>query len=79
MPRIRPPLIADGRWPGRILDAPRGNGGFGYDPLFLPHDFDCAAAELPAEVKNRASHRGLAMAQLLALLRGAPLQPRSGP
>ncbi|MCQ4164730.1 RdgB/HAM1 family non-canonical purine NTP pyrophosphatase [Tahibacter harae] len=73
------PLIADGRWPGRILEAPRGSGGFGYDPLFLPHDFDCAAAELPAAVKNRASHRGLAMAQLLALLRAAPLQPYTGP
>lgn len=73
------PLIADGRWPGHILDAPRGSGGFGYDPLFLPHDFDGAAAELPAAIKNHASHRGLAMAQLLALLRAAPLQPHSGP
>jgi XTP/dITP diphosphohydrolase len=73
------PLIADGRWPGRILDAPRGAGGFGYDPLFLPHDFECAAAELPSDIKNKASHRGLAMNQLLALVRAAPLQASPRP
>jgi XTP/dITP diphosphohydrolase len=65
------PLIADGRWFGHILAAPRGAGGFGYDPLFLPADGDghTGAAELDAADKNRRSHRGLAMAGLLRLLR----------
>lgn len=58
------PVIAEGRWWGEILTAPRGDGGFGYDPLFRVPEHDCAAAELPSEVKNRISHRGLAAAQL---------------
>jgi XTP/dITP diphosphohydrolase len=60
------PLIAEGRWHGRILDAPRGTHGFGYDPLFLPHDQLLSSAELSPEVKNRLSHRAQAMAQLHA-------------
>ena len=60
------PLIAEGRWHGRILDAPRGTHGFGYDPLFLPHEQLLSSAELPATVKNRLSHRAQAMAQLHA-------------
>lgn len=59
------PLIAEARWHGRILDAPRGSGGFGYDPVFFVPTEGCSAAELPAERKNRLSHRG----QALALLR----------
>lgn len=62
------PLIATGRWPGYILDAPRGDGGFGYDPVFLEPRLDVTAAELPAAEKNRISHRGLALKQLLAQL-----------
>ncbi|URL58945.1 RdgB/HAM1 family non-canonical purine NTP pyrophosphatase [Luteibacter flocculans] len=58
------PLIAEGRWHGRILDAPRGNGGFGYDPLFLPDGYDVSAAELDPALKNRLSHRGQALAIL---------------
>lgn len=58
------PLIAEGRWHGRVLDAPRGEHGFGYDPLFLPHGQSQSAAELDHEVKNRLSHRGQAMAIL---------------
>jgi len=58
------PLIAEGRWHGRVLDAPRGEHGFGYDPLFLPHGQSQSAAELDHEVKNRLSHRGQAMATL---------------
>jgi XTP/dITP diphosphohydrolase len=54
------PLIAEGRWYGRVLHAPRGSGGFGYDPLFLPDGFTIAAAEFDAAEKNRLSHRGLA-------------------
>jgi len=58
------PLIAEGRWHGRILDAPRGNGDFGYDPLFLPDGYDVSAAELDPALKNRLSHRGQALAIL---------------
>ncbi len=64
------PLIATGDWWGEILDAPRGEGGFGYDPVFLDPQFGRTAAELDLERKNRVSHRGKAMAQLLALVEG---------
>ena len=64
------PLIAEGAWEGRILDAPRGSGGFGYDPLFLAAGRGVSAAELPAEEKNRLSHRGQALRRLLAALTG---------
>jgi XTP/dITP diphosphohydrolase len=60
------PLIAEGRWHGRILQAPRGDGGFGYDPLFLPDGHDASAAELDAALKNRISHRGQALDVLKA-------------
>lgn len=62
------PLIAEGRWHGRILDAPRGSGGFGYDPVFLDPALGASAGELDPEVKNRTSHRALALAQLIGLL-----------
>lgn len=62
------PLIAEGRWHGRILEAPRGTGGFGYDPLFLPDGHDLGAGELDVDVKNRLSHRGQALAVLKARL-----------
>lgn len=52
------PLICEGTWEGRILHQPVGDGGFGYDPVFLVPDQGCSAAELPALVKNRLSHRG---------------------
>ena len=58
------PLIAEARWYGRILKAPRGDGGFGYDPYFLIPELDRTAAELTTEHKNRISHRGQAMALL---------------
>jgi XTP/dITP diphosphohydrolase len=58
------PLIADARWLGEILAQPRGKGGFGYDPLFLLPHLGRTAAELPAEEKNRHSHRGQAMREL---------------
>lgn len=60
------PLIAEGRWHGRILEAPRGEGGFGYDPLFLPDGHDVSAAELDFALKNRLSHRGQALDVLKA-------------
>lgn len=66
------PLICQGTWEGSILTAPRGAHGFGYDPLFFVPNLQQSAAELPAEIKNRISHRGQAMAKLLAALRDAP-------
>lgn len=65
------PLVAEGVWEGRILPARSGHGGFGYDPVFFSPAHGCSAAELPAEVKNRDSHRGIALAQLRARLRHA--------
>lgn len=62
------PLIAEGRWHGRILEAPRGHGGFGYDPIFFDPSRNASAAELEATVKNRISHRGQALARLRELL-----------
>ena len=59
------PLIADARWHGRIIEAPRGAGGFGYDPLFVADGLELSGAELAPEQKNRISHRALAMAELM--------------
>ena len=64
------PLIAEGVWHGRILAAPRGEGGFGYDPVFFSPAHGSSAAELEASVKNRVSHRGQALAALLPNLQG---------
>ena len=58
------PLIAEGEWRGRILHAPRGEGGFGYDPVFLDTGTGLTAAELDPATKNRISHRGVALAKL---------------
>lgn len=59
----------EGIWPGRLADAPRGQGGFGYDPVFVPDDQDGrTAAELSAEEKNAASHRARAFVALGPLL-----------
>lgn len=63
------PLIAQGQWRGRILEAPRGDQGFGYDPLFWVPETQCSAAELAPAEKNRLSHRARALAQLLENLR----------
>jgi XTP/dITP diphosphohydrolase len=62
------PLIAEGIWPGEILESPRGEGGFGYDPIFLDAKTDKTGAELPIEIKNRISHRGQALAKMLHML-----------
>jgi XTP/dITP diphosphohydrolase len=59
------PLMAEGSWEGHIGLAPIGHGGFGYDPLFLPAGMSGTAAQLSLEVKNRLSHRALALAQLV--------------
>lgn len=63
------PLIAQGIWRGQILAAPRGDGGFGYDPLFLPDGCAVSSAELEPADKNRMSHRGQAVAMLVERLR----------
>jgi len=63
------PLFAEGRWRGEIAREPRGANGFGYDPLFLLPERGLTAAELPADEKNRISHRGMALARLLTALR----------
>ena len=63
------PIIACGEWHGEILEAARGQGGFGYDPLFLVPDLDQTAAEIDHSLKNVLSHRGNAMRQLLDRLR----------
>lgn len=65
------PLIAHGTWEGEILRAPRGVGGFGYDPLFFLPEYGLSVAELDPTLKNTVSHRGLAAQQLLARLSGA--------
>jgi len=62
------PLIAEGLWRGRVLHAPRGAGGFGYDPVFFDPVQGCTAAELEPSIKNRISHRGQALAALRARL-----------
>jgi len=59
------PLLAQGVWRGEILQAPRGNGGFGYDPLFLDPTSGKTGAELPLETKNAISHRGQALRDML--------------
>jgi XTP/dITP diphosphohydrolase len=64
------PLICQGTWEGRILEAPRGENGFGYDPVFYVPTHGCSAAELDPVVKNGLSHRGQALRRLRQLLEG---------
>lgn len=63
------PMVAVGTWAGRILEAPRGGNGFGYDPLFWVDSHQCSSAELASEEKNRISHRAQALQALLRQLR----------
>ncbi|MEO2082546.1 MAG: RdgB/HAM1 family non-canonical purine NTP pyrophosphatase [Desulfurobacteriaceae bacterium] len=63
-------LWSEGRVEGRVITVPRGEGGFGYDPLFVPEGFDRTMAELPLEEKNRISHRGKALSKLADLIKG---------
>ena len=62
------PVIAEGEWHGEILFAPRGEGGFGYDPLFYVAQLGQSVAEIPAEMKNVLSHRAIAFGRLAARL-----------
>jgi len=65
------PLIAEGRWQGEVIAAPRGTGGFGYDPHFLLPALGRTAAELMPDEKNAVSHRGQAMRRLVEMLKYA--------
>jgi len=62
------PLAFETTWEGRILHQKQGAGGFGYDPIFYVPAHNCSAAQLPINIKNRISHRGQALAQLIAKL-----------
>jgi XTP/dITP diphosphohydrolase len=68
------PLIGEGSWAGHIARTARGSGGFGYDPVFVPHGHEGTAAELTPAEKNAVSHRALALDALVAQLRAAPNQ-----
>lgn len=70
------PLIATGEWHGEVIASARGEGGFGYDPHFYLPEHGCTAAELPADVKNRISHRGKAIQTLAEKL--CSMQSRPG-
>lgn len=63
------PRVFEAAWEGRILEAPRGTNGFGYDPVFLVPEKQCSSAELPPAEKNRLSHRGQALAKFIAHLK----------
>lgn len=70
-PDGREPLIGEGAWRGRILHETQGEGGFGYDPLFFVEETGCSSAELDADDKNRRSHRGRALQDLVRQLHEA--------
>ena len=67
------PLICDGTWEGEIARTPRGDNGFGYDPVFLVPETGLTAAELPAAEKNARSHRGQALTALKRMLQSRPI------
>ena len=62
------PIITQASWEGRILEAPRGDGGFGYDPIFLPNGYNVSFAEMSMEEKGAISHRGRAVEELVGFL-----------
>lgn len=62
------PLICQGTWEGRIVSEPQGDNGFGYDPVFFVAEQNACAAQLAPEIKNRLSHRGKALQQMIAAL-----------
>jgi len=66
------PILASGTWEGTLISTPRGLGGFGYDPIFVPRGFDRTAAELDPEEKNSLSHRGQALRALVTQLQNWP-------
>tara|TARA_B100000929_G_scaffold144280_1_gene114209 strand:- start:1075 stop:1662 length:588 start_codon:yes stop_codon:yes gene_type:complete len=62
------PIIVERRWQGELLREPIGKNGFGYDPIFYLHDYSCSSAQLESEMKNKISHRGQALNDLLVEL-----------
>ncbi|MGB3624122.1 XTP/dITP diphosphatase [Ketobacter sp. MCCC 1A13808] len=64
------PIICQGTWEGLIVSQPQGENGFGYDPVFWVPGQECSAAQLPPEIKNKLSHRGQALQQMIATLAG---------
>jgi len=71
------PIICHGIWEGSIIDKPQGEQGFGYDPLFWQESLKMTSAQLPRELKNKLSHRGQALQQLVQKL-AATLDTGSG-
>ncbi|MGC9239665.1 MAG: RdgB/HAM1 family non-canonical purine NTP pyrophosphatase [Acidithiobacillus sp.] len=72
------PLVAQGLWSGSIADEPLGTGGFGYDPIFIPHGDLLTAAQMGPEIKGKRSHRAMALRSLVGLLAALyPAQPLS--
>lgn len=69
------PIVCQAQWQGTILEAPRGENGFGYDPLFWVEEQQCTSAELSKEIKNAISHRAKALKLLLAALKENHLIP----
>lgn len=65
----RDPIVAHGTWEGQIATDPRGSGGFGYDPIFIPAGLHSTAAQLPPDQKNKLSHRAQALASLVTELK----------
>jgi XTP/dITP diphosphohydrolase len=63
------PIIAEGRWYGEVIDTPRGDGGFGYDPYFLDTELQLTGAEMPIDQKGARSHRGRAFVKLVEALK----------
>jgi XTP/dITP diphosphohydrolase len=72
-PQDHDPIIAQGTWEGQIALRPRGDHGFGYDPIFIPVGFECTVAQLHPEQKNAISHRAQALRTLVAMLEEAGL------
>jgi XTP/dITP diphosphohydrolase len=77
-PEDSAPVIAEGTWKGCILEAPRGSGGFGYDPYFWLPDLGLTAAQLDPKDKNRLSHRGMALRALRDQLAAREREPSAG-
>lgn len=65
------PLVAVGRWEGVVLEAPRGDGGFGYDPLMFIPEWGCTVADMEPQAKNQRSHRAMAAQRLRQMMRDA--------
>ena len=62
-------FVVEGQMPGALIDAPRGENGFGYDPIFVPHGHEVTSAEMTSELKDSISHRGKALASLAIALK----------